>query len=81
MRAKSEFQERNHWRTPFQGTYKGRSIDMGRIKIGSPNKVPTTEVLVVSDNLEPEELGYLYQSQLVGVILGDGNKILMSSSS
>ena len=35
----------------IEGTQKGRYIEMGRLTIGSPNKVLPTEVLVVSDNV------------------------------
>ena len=34
-------------------TKRGSSIDMGRLKNGSSNEVLTTEVLVVSKNVEP----------------------------
>ena len=35
----------------IEGTQKGRYIEMGRLKIGFPNKVLATEVLLVSDNV------------------------------
>ena len=35
----------------IEGTQKGRSIEMVRLKVGSPNEVITTEVLVVSENV------------------------------
>ena len=35
----------------IEGTQKERYIEMVRLKIGSPNEVITTEVLVVSENV------------------------------
>ena len=32
----------NSLENTIEGTHKGRSIDMGRLKIGSPNKVLAT---------------------------------------
>ena len=46
----------------IEGTKGGIFIEVGRLKMGTSNRVPSTEVLVVSTNLE----SWLWLNPLVG---------------